>query len=110
MANACVRESVRTRGMGHACRHLSRNVHNFTWMCVFSIACALRWGVAFVGEFIYWALLTPSWENIFKYQRYTGKGNTSKSLVVKKAKIWLIHVFCKILDIHPVSVNFWQKT
>ena len=37
---------------------------------VFVIAYALRWGVALVGEFIYWALLTPSWENIFKYWRY----------------------------------------
>ena len=26
------------------------------------IACAFRWGVALVGEFFYWALLTPSWE------------------------------------------------
>ena len=33
--------------------HSSRNVHNFTWMCVFAIAYALRWGVALVGEFIY---------------------------------------------------------
>ena len=55
-----------------ACRHLSRNMHNFTWMCVFSIACALRWGVALEEEFIYWELLTPSWENIFRYWRYTG--------------------------------------
>ena len=29
-------------------------------VCVFSIACAFRWGVALVGEFIYWALLTSS--------------------------------------------------
>ena len=34
-------------------------------VCVFAIACALRWGVALVGEFIYWSLLTPLWENIF---------------------------------------------
>ena len=32
--------------------------------CVFdyaTIACALRWGVALVGDYHYWALLTPSW-------------------------------------------------
>ena len=29
-------------------------------LCVFAIACALRWGVALVGEFFYWALLTSS--------------------------------------------------
>ena len=28
---------------------------------------------------------------------------------MKKAKIWLIHVFCKILDIHPVSVKIWAE-
>ena len=36
------------------------------WMCEHGIACALRWGVALVGDFLYWALLTPSWENIFQ--------------------------------------------
>ena len=56
-----------------ACRDPSRNVHNFSWMCVFAIACTLRYGVALVGEFIYWALLTLSWENIFRYLRYTGR-------------------------------------
>ena len=40
-------------------------------VCVFVIACALRWGVALVGEFLYWALFTLSWENIFRYWRYT---------------------------------------
>ena len=73
MANACVRELVRTRDMGNGmytfeyeCAYFYLNV------CVFSIACALRWGLALVGEFIYWALLTLSWENIFRYWRYTG--------------------------------------
>ena len=37
---------------------------------MFAIACALRWGVALVGEFLYWALLTLSWENI------SGTGDT----------------------------------
>ena len=41
-------------------------------VCMFVIACALRWGVALVGEFIYWPLLTPLWENIFRYWRYNG--------------------------------------
>ena len=61
-------------------------------MCV--IACAFRWGVALVGEFLYWALLIPSWENIFRYWRYTGEGNTSKRFVVKNAELWPFHVFC----------------
>ena len=35
--------------------------------CVFVcaiIVCALRWGVALVGDFFYWAFLTLSWEYI----------------------------------------------
>ena len=27
-----------------------------------AIACVFRRGVALVGEFFYWALLTPSWD------------------------------------------------
>ena len=50
------------------------------------IVCVLRWGVAPVGDFLYWALLIPWWENIFfGYWRYTGKRNRSKKLVEKKA-------------------------
>ena len=28
---------------------------------------------------------------------------------MKKARSWLVHVLCKILDIYPVFVNFWAK-
>ena len=27
-----------------------------------TIACALRWGVALIEDYHYWALLTPSWD------------------------------------------------
>ena len=51
-----------------ACRISGRNVNFLLGMCVLfcehGIACALRWGVALVGDFLYWALLTPSWEHI----------------------------------------------
>ena len=36
------------------------------------IACALRWGVALIGDFLNWALLTPSWDNHF----FLGTGGT----------------------------------
>ena len=26
---------------------------------------------------------------------------------MKKAKLWVIHIFCKILDSYPVYVKFW---
>ena len=67
-------------------------------MCVFAIACALKWGVAFKGELIYCPFLTPLWENIFRHRRSTRRGNTFKTLVMKKGQIWLIHVFFNILD------------
>ena len=44
-----------------ACRHSSRHVY-VALGCVFdyaTIACALKWGVALVGDYHYWALLTP---------------------------------------------------
>ena len=41
--------------------------------CEHGIACALRWGVALVGDFLYWALLTLSWENQF----FSGNGGTT---------------------------------
>ena len=53
-----------------ACRHLGRHVY-VALGCVFdyvTIACALRLGVALVGDYHYWALLTPSWDPPFRYR------------------------------------------
>ena len=33
-----------------------------------TIAYALRWGVALVGDYLYWALLTPSWDPPYRYR------------------------------------------
>ena len=38
----------------------------FETVFIHGIACALRWGVALVGAFLYWALLTPSWVKYFQ--------------------------------------------
>ena len=49
-----------------ACRNSGRHVC-VALECVFdcaTIACALRWGVALIGDYHYWALLTPSWDHI----------------------------------------------
>ena len=47
-----------------ACRHSGR--HGYVALgCVFdyaTIACAVKWGVALVGDYHYWALLIPSWD------------------------------------------------
>ena len=53
-----------------AYRHSGRHVY-VALGCVFdyaTIACALRWGVAFIGDYHYWALLTPSWDPLFRYR------------------------------------------
>ena len=53
-----------------ACRHSGRHVY-VALGCVFDyviIACALRWGVALVGDYHYWHLLTPSWDPPFQVQ------------------------------------------
>ena len=63
--------------------------------CVSAIACAFRWGVALVGEFLYWALLIPLWENIFRCCRYTKRWNSVETLVVKKARFGFVTKFVK---------------
>ena len=48
-----------------ACRYSSRDIHDSLeglLVCLVAIACALRWGVTLVGDYHYWALLTPSWD------------------------------------------------
>ena len=53
-----------------ACRHSDRHVY-VALGCVFddtTIACVLRWGVAIVGDYHYWALLTSSWDPPFRYR------------------------------------------
>ena len=47
-----------------AFRHSGKQVY-VALGCVFdyaSIACTLRWGVALVEDYHYWASLTPSWD------------------------------------------------
>ena len=57
-----------------ACKHSGRHEY-VTLGCVFdyaTIACALRWRVAHVGDYHYWALLTPSWDPLFRYKSGAG--------------------------------------
>ena len=44
--------------------------YDLSVLCM-SLHVHFRWGVALVGKFLYWALLTPSWVNIF-----SGTGGT----------------------------------
>ena len=55
-----------------ACRHSGRHVYvalGGVFDCV-TIACELRWGVALVRDYHYWALLTPSWDHISGVRQY----------------------------------------
>ena len=40
------------------------------------MTCELRWGVTYVGNYLYWALLTLSRDHYFRYREYT-KGRRS---------------------------------
>ena len=83
----------RDSGYGHEESHLMHDMKSFhvriaiVWnvnRCLCAITCAFRWRVTLVGKFIYWALFTPSWENNFRYLRYSGGGSSPKNSVVKK--------------------------
>ena len=71
---------------------------------VLHIACALRWGVALVGDFLCWALLTPSWKFFFRYWRYTGRRNRCKRLVEKKARFGFVLYLVNFGYKNPVFV------
>ena len=43
-----------------------------SFVCLDVIACALRWGVALIGDYHYWALFTPLWDPPFRYRSGVG--------------------------------------
>ena len=53
------------------------------WMGLFAMACALRWGVTHVGNYLYWALLTLSRDHYFRYRECTG-GRRSLEAVFRR--------------------------
>ena len=76
--------------MGLGIWHSCRKFHNF-YLVNIVLHVHLGGGVALIGDFLFWALLTSSWENhFFKYWRYTGKRNRSKKLVEKKARFGFV--------------------
>ena len=48
-----------------------------------------RRGVALIGKFDYWALLTPFWDPPFRYKEYLGRGCSLEAAFEKKADMWL---------------------
>ena len=62
-------------GVGEDSRHGIGYVDIQVGLCIclsvclcWIISCALRWGVTHVGDFHYWALLTPSKDHYFRYR------------------------------------------
>ena len=48
-----------------------------------------RWGVTHVGDCHYWALLTLSWDPLFRYRECSGRRRSLEAAFEKKADMWL---------------------
>ena len=46
-----------------------------------------RWGVALVGEFLSWALLSPLWDSPFRYRGCTGRRRSDEAVIMKEADV-----------------------
>ena len=82
------------------CRHSGRHVY-VALGCVFdyaAIACALRWGVALVGYYHYWVLLTPMWDPPFQVQVRCRQLTLIRDRTYEESRIVaLIYIFCKYI-------------
>ena len=73
------------------CRHSGRHVYvalGYVFDCA-TTACALRWGVAFVRDYHYWAFLTPSWDHILGVGQFTSGQRSLEAEIEKKFRLWL---------------------
>ena len=46
------------------------------------------WGVTHVGDHHYWALLTLSRENYFRYREFSGRRRSLEAGIMKRARLW----------------------
>ena len=80
-------------------------------MCLVAITCALRWGVTHVGDYHYWALLTLSRENYFRYRECSGRRRFLEAAFKKKAGFMTLIFFffvkhvLKLLILIYVCIN-----
>ena len=58
---------------------------------MYVIACAFRRGVALIGKFFYWPLLTPSWDLLSG----TGGVQGDDTVIMKEADVWPWYSFVK---------------
>ena len=60
-----------------------------------------------MGKFHYWALLTLSWENYFKYREYSGRRRSLEAAFEKKADMWLDIYFAEhVLELSILNICF----
>ena len=73
-------------------------------------ACALRWGVTHVGNYLYWALLTLSRDHHFRYRERSGMRHSleavlEESRVVALMLLYIIYYNVIILIYVELRVN-----
>ena len=74
-----------------------------------NIACALRWGVAFVGITLL-GVAHPNWGKYFRCGLYSGGLLSSRAARVKKSDMWLLlFIFVKFLDQTSYGMYFYVK-
>ena len=78
-------------------------------VCVVPLHVHFRWGVALVGEFNYWALLTPSWDPPFRYREYSGRRRSSEAGIMKGSDFGLDSCFVYILELTSFNICFVLK-
>ena len=66
-----------------------------------------RWGVALVGKLLYWALLTPSWVNIFQVLEVYRKLKQVQGLNCEKGRIvaYSHNLYCSELNFYFYDVK-----
>ena len=69
---------------------LTSNVDVNLWNM--TIACALRWGVAFVGVYCT-GRSSPNMGKHFRCKEYTGGRRSFEATIMKKTILWLMKIF-----------------
>ena len=59
------------------------------------MACALRWGVTHVGNYLYWASLTLSKDHYFRYREQSGRQHSLEVVLEESRVMALLLIFVK---------------
>ena len=79
---------------GHGIDHVDIQVGSCNFLNVFVChACALRWGVTHVGNYLYWALLTLSRDHHFRYRERPGRQHSLEA-VLEESRVVALVLLC----------------